>query len=117
MSRLAIKTGIQLYSVRKSLARDPYGTLAKVAEIGYRYVEAANHNAAADPGVGFGVPAREMRKTLDDLGLKLVGCHVAPLELDVIDRSWIIRRSAIPDRCGLTSSHMQMWTSSCAVSS
>ncbi|MGI6150162.1 MAG: sugar phosphate isomerase/epimerase family protein [Limnochordia bacterium] len=83
---MAIKTGIQLYSVRKSLARDPYGTLAKVAEIGYRYVEAANHNAAADPGVGFGVPAREMRKTLDDLGLKLVGCHVAPLELEIIDQ-------------------------------
>lgn len=86
VSRLAVKTGIQLYSVRGSLAKDPYGTLAKVAEIGYRYVEGANGNAAEDPGVGFGVPAREMKKALDDAGLKLVGCHVTPLQLDLIDR-------------------------------
>lgn len=45
MVALAIKTGIQLYSVRDSLAKDPYGTLAMLAEIGYKYVEGANHNA------------------------------------------------------------------------
>ena len=36
--------------------------------------------------MGFNVPAEDMKKSLDDLGLKIVGCHVAPLELDVIDR-------------------------------
>lgn len=83
---LAIKTGIQLYSVRESLAKDPYGTLAKLAEIGYKYVEGANHNAAEDPGVGFNVSAEEMKKILDEAGLQMVGCHVQPLELDIIDR-------------------------------
>lgn len=83
---MAIKTGIQLYSVRESLAKDPYGTLAKIAEIGYKYLEGANHNAGEDPGLGFNVPAEEMKKRLDDLGLKIVGCHIQPLEPEVIDR-------------------------------
>lgn len=39
---LAVKVGVQLYSVRKALAKDLYGTLQRVAESGYRYVEAAN---------------------------------------------------------------------------
>ncbi len=77
---MALKVGIQLYSVRESLQADPYGTLAKVAKAGYKYVEAANHNAAADPGVGFGVPAEEMRKSLERLGMSIVGCHINPLQ-------------------------------------
>lgn len=86
MVALAIKTGIQLYSVRDSLAKDPYRTLAMLAEIGYKYVEGANHNAVEDPGVGFGVSADEMKRILDDHGLHMVGCHVQPLELGIIER-------------------------------
>ncbi|MDY4191495.1 MAG: sugar phosphate isomerase/epimerase [Oscillospiraceae bacterium] len=77
---MALKIGIQLYSVRESLKKDPFGTLAKVAEAGYKYVEAANHNAAVDDGVGFGLSAKEMKKALDDLGMSIVGCHINPLD-------------------------------------
>ena len=55
---MAIKVGIQLYSVRNALAEKPYETLKAVSDIGYKYIEAANHNAAEDDGVGFGVPLR-----------------------------------------------------------
>lgn len=79
---MAIKVGIQLYSVRNALAVRPYETLDAVAKLGYKYVEAANHNAAEDDGVGFGVPAENMKATLDKNGMQIVGCHVNPLRLD-----------------------------------
>ena len=82
---MALKVGIQLYSVRQSLQGDPYGTLAKVAEAGYKYVEAANHDATADPGVGFGVPAKAMRESLERLGMSIVGCHIDPLKPERLD--------------------------------
>ena len=83
---MALKVGIQLYSVRESLKADPYRTLEKVAEVGYRYVEAANHNALNDPGVGFGLPADKMKQILNRLGLSIVGSHINPLNFDVMDR-------------------------------
>ena len=36
-------TGVQLYSVREDMTKDPLGTLKKLAEMGYRYVEHANY--------------------------------------------------------------------------
>lgn len=74
-----MKVGVQLYSVRESLKVDPYGTLAKVAQAGFKYVEAANHNANTDDGVGFGVPANQMKEIMDTFGLAIVGCHINPL--------------------------------------
>ncbi|MBR3393754.1 MAG: sugar phosphate isomerase/epimerase [Firmicutes bacterium] len=77
-----MKIGIQLYSVRNSFAEDRFGTLKKLSDTGYHYVEAANHNAAVDDGVGFGFPAKELKKNLADLGLSIVGSHINPLRLD-----------------------------------
>ena len=79
---MALKVGIQLYSVRNSFAEDKMKTLRTLADTGYKYVEAANHNAAVDDGVGFGFPAGELKKNLDEMGLKIVGCHINPLRLD-----------------------------------
>lgn len=79
---MALKIGIQLYSVRNSFKEDNFATLRKLSETGYHYVEAANHNAAVDDGVGFGFPAKELRKNLADLGLQIVGSHINPLRLD-----------------------------------
>ena len=40
MSKLTdLSVGIQLYSVRKALANDFFGTLEKIVEIGYRNIE------------------------------------------------------------------------------
>jgi sugar phosphate isomerase/epimerase len=82
-----IRVGLQLYSVRKSLAKDPWGTLREVARAGYHYLEAANHQARTDPGVGFGVKAPELKERLSDLGLSIVGCHINPLDIDIIPRA------------------------------
>ena len=81
---MALKVGLQLYSVRQSLQVDPYGTLAEVADAGYKYIEAANHNAADDPGIGFGVPASKMKDTLERLGMSIVGCHINPLKPELL---------------------------------
>src|SRR4051812_14137024 len=82
-----VRIGLQLYSVRQSLAEDPWGTLAEIAKAGFTRLEAANHNARNDPGVGFGVQAAELRDQLGELGLSIVGCHINPLHLDILPRA------------------------------
>lgn len=84
---MTVRLGLQLYSVRQSLTRDPWGTLTRLAEAGFTYLEAANHNALHDPGVGFGVTASELRPRLADLGLSIIGCHINPLQLDILPRA------------------------------
>jgi len=82
-----VRVGLQLYSVRESLARDSWGTLARLAEAGFTRLEAANHDALTDPGVGFGVAAPALRAHLANLGLSIVGCHINPLQLDILPRA------------------------------
>lgn len=84
---MTVQIGLQLYSVRESLAADPWRTLARIADVGFTRLEAANHRARVDPGVGFGVDAGDLRSQLDDLGLSIVGCHVNPLDLDILPRA------------------------------
>jgi sugar phosphate isomerase/epimerase len=84
---MGVTIGLQLYSVRHALARDPWGTLARLAEVGFTHLEAANHDARNDPGVGFGVAAPELRDRLADLGLSIIGCHINPLDLDILPRA------------------------------
>ncbi|RCI77222.1 hypothetical protein DNK03_21595 [Brucella anthropi] len=84
---MGIKIGLQLYSVRETLAKAPWETLAGIAKVGFKHLEAANHQADVDPGVGFGVAARELRERLDDLGLSIQGCHLNPLRLDILPRA------------------------------
>ena len=50
---MALKVGIQLYSVRTEMEKDPFEAIRKVAEIGYKNLEVANSRADEDPGVGF----------------------------------------------------------------
>jgi sugar phosphate isomerase/epimerase len=84
---MTVRVGLQLYSVRQALARDPWGTLARLAETGFSHLEAANHHALNDPGVGFRVAAPELRAQLADLGLSIIGCHINPLDLDILPRA------------------------------
>jgi sugar phosphate isomerase/epimerase len=84
---MTVRVGLQLYSVRNALARDAWGTLARLAEAGFTRLEAANHHALTDPGVGFDVIAPELRAQLANLGLSIVGCHINPLELEILPRT------------------------------
>ena len=51
---MAMKVGIQLYSVRDEMKKDPVNAIRQVAEIGYKNLEFASSSADTDPGVGFG---------------------------------------------------------------
>jgi sugar phosphate isomerase/epimerase len=59
--------GIQLYTFRDVTKDDLLGTIERVAKIGYEAVEFAGY---------FGHPAKEIRKVLDDNGLKAPSAHV-----------------------------------------
>ena len=63
--------GIQLYSVRDEMKKDPLGTLKKVAKMGYKNVEHANYV----DGKFYGYAPKEFRKVLDDLGLAMPSGH------------------------------------------
>jgi sugar phosphate isomerase/epimerase len=64
-------TGIQLYSVREDMKKDPLGTLKALAEMGYEYVEHANYVNRKFYGYG----ATEFRKVLDGCGIKMRSGH------------------------------------------
>ncbi len=81
---MAVKIGIQLYSVRDSLAADPEGTLNALADLGFTRLEGANHEALTEDGIGFGIPADLLSTLMRDRGLSIVGCHINPLDLDRI---------------------------------
>lgn len=73
---MSLSFGLQLYSVRDELQKDYWGTLEKLAAIGYKNLEIANHNA----DVGMEPKASELRKRLDELGMKVVSSHISPLD-------------------------------------
>lgn len=63
--------GLQLYSVRDDMKKDPSGTLKQLAEMGYKYVEHANY---VDQKF-YGYAQKDFKKLLDDLGLKMPSGH------------------------------------------
>ncbi len=63
--------GVQLYSVRDDMKKDPLGTLKQLAAMGYKNVEHANY---VDRKF-YGYSAKEFKKILDDLGLKMPSGH------------------------------------------
>ena len=63
--------GIQLYSVRDDMKKDPSGTLKLLAGMGYKYVEHANYIDRKF----YGYSATEFKGLLDGLGLKMRSGH------------------------------------------
>jgi sugar phosphate isomerase/epimerase len=63
--------GIQLYSVRDDMKKDPLGTLKQLAAMGYKNVEHANYVNRKF----YGSTPSEFKKILDDLGLKMPSGH------------------------------------------
>lgn len=90
--------GLQLYTLRREMAGDVEGTLARVAEIGYEEVEFAGY---------FERRPEEVRRALERAGLRAPAAHVSvelaredwPRTLDTastIGHSWLVVGS-IPD--------------------
>lgn len=69
-----VPVALQLYTLRNETAKDFIGVLKKVAELGYAGVEFAGYG---------GLSAEELRKVLDDLGLKAAGTHVG---IDLVEK-------------------------------
>jgi len=69
-----IPIAFQLYTVRGEFSHDVPGTLKKLAEIGYKAVEFWGYSGT--PAVYQKYSAAELRKFLDDCGLKCCGMHL-----------------------------------------
>lgn len=63
--------GLQLYSIRDDMKKDPLGSLKQLAAMGYKNVEHANYVERKF----YGYSAKEFRKILDDLGMKMPSGH------------------------------------------
>ncbi len=63
--------GLQLYSVRDDMQKDPLGTLKQLATMGYKNVEHANYINRKF----YGYSATDFKKVLNDLGLKMPSGH------------------------------------------
>ncbi len=63
--------GIQLYSIRTDMTKDPLGTLKQLAAMGYKNVEHANYVNRKF----YGYTPAEFKKILNDLGMKMPSGH------------------------------------------
>jgi hypothetical protein len=66
----SVPIGLELYSVRDELKKDPEGTVREVAKMGYQCVEFYS------PYFEWTEPqSKSMRKLLDDLGIRCYSTH------------------------------------------
>src|SRR2546423_15377523 len=80
-----IPIGFQLYSVRGEFARNVAETLKKLSQIGYQAVEFWGYGGT--PNVYQGYSGSDLRKMLDDCGLKCCGMHLDLKALDNLQRT------------------------------
>jgi sugar phosphate isomerase/epimerase len=69
-SSKSIPVGLELYSVRDSLQKDPQGTVRAVAQMGYQVVEFYGPYFEWSEA-----QAKDMRKLMDDLGIRCLSTH------------------------------------------
>jgi sugar phosphate isomerase/epimerase len=63
--------GIQLYSARDIIGKDPKGVLKQIADLGYKKVESYQ----GDQGVFWGMKPKEFKAYMDELGMTIVSTH------------------------------------------
>lgn len=63
--------GVQLYSVRDVIPKDPKGIMTQLAEMGYKQFE----SYSGPQGFLWGMQPKEIKSFLDGLGVKLVSTH------------------------------------------
>ena len=69
-SAKSIPVGLELYSVRDGLKKDPQGTVRAVAQMGYQVVEFYGPYFEWSEA-----QAKDMRKLMDDLGIRCNSTH------------------------------------------
>ena len=70
-SRSSKKTGLALYTIRDEMGKDPAATLAKAAEIGYNWVEAADYKERKF----YGLQPKEFGKLVRKSGMVPLSTH------------------------------------------
>ena len=63
--------GLQLYTLRDDLPKDPKGVLQQVASFGYRQIESYE----GPNGMFWGMSNMDFKKYMDDLGMKIIASH------------------------------------------
>ncbi len=63
--------GIQLWSVRDDLAKDPKGVLKQLASYGYKQIESFE----GSKGMFWGMTNTEFKTYMDELGMKVIASH------------------------------------------
>ncbi len=63
--------GLQLYSVRDAMKEDPEATVAKVGEIGYKFVETAGYS----DGKFYGMEPTAFKELCQNNGMQFLGSH------------------------------------------
>ena len=66
--------GIQLWTVKEDMLKDPKGVLKSLAGYGYKQIESFQ----GERGIFWGMSAKEMKTLMDDLGMNLVSTHCNP---------------------------------------
>jgi sugar phosphate isomerase/epimerase len=70
------RMGLQLYSVRDAMGKDPSGSLKKLSDMGYVHVEHANYIK----GKFYGYTPKDFKKLLSDLNLQMPSGHTVMTE-------------------------------------
>ena len=69
---VALQTfGLQLYTLRDDLPKDPKGILKQVSAMGYKQIESYE----GDQGMFWGMSNTDFKKYMDDLGMTIVSSH------------------------------------------
>ncbi len=63
--------GLQLWSVKNALSKDPKDVLKQIASFGYKQVESFE----GSQGMFWGMSASDFKKYMDDLGMKIIASH------------------------------------------
>lgn len=63
--------GLQLYTLRDVLPKDPVGVLKQVSKMGYKQIESYE----GKEGMFWGMTNKEFKKLMDDIGMNIISSH------------------------------------------
>lgn len=63
--------GLQLYTIREEMKKDPKASLKRVSDIGYKLLELADYT----DGKFYGFSPEEFKKIINDLGMEAISSH------------------------------------------
>lgn len=67
----SLQFGIQVYSVKEDMEKDPVGTFKNLASYGYQQIESFE----GSKGIFWGMQPKELKKLMNDLGMELIASH------------------------------------------